>query len=277
MKKLSWIAVAVAISCGRPSSRYSTDTVAVVEGKPVSLVSFRAYFASNAGRPIAESSPAVASGLFDQFLREEIWRRTAGQSGPDDELLRREAPSLLLSRAGPLVSPSDAEINQEYDRHPERYHRAEEAQVGRIFTRLKPDAEKARSRVVKGEDFEKVAREVSQSPDAGRGGRLGLIARGDLPSEFESAIFRLRPGEVSPLIAAEGGFLLFKLIAKTPERDLTREEAQPEIRQRLSRDKADRYLSSLVERARQEHRVEVFAGKLPFVYTGEFLPGGKRS
>ena len=277
MRKALWIAAVAAFSCGRPASRYSTDTVAVVDGKPVSLVSFRAYFASNAGRAIAESSPAVASGLFDQFLREEIWRRASGASGSDEELSRREAPSILLARAGPEVSPSEPEIDQEYDRHRERYHRREEADAERIFTRQKADAEKARSRVVKGEDFEKVAREVSQSPDAGRGGRMGKIERGDLPSEFESAIFRLRPGEVSPLIAAEDGFLLFKLTARTPDRDLTRDEARPEIRQKLAREKSDRYLSSLVERARQERRVEVFAGKLPFVYTGEFLPGGKKS
>jgi peptidyl-prolyl cis-trans isomerase C len=264
-------------SCAKQGRTYSVDTAAVVAGNPVSLRSFRAYFEANTGRPIAESSPKVASGLFDQFLREEIWRREARLSGSDEESDRRNAPSLLLSRAGGAVLPTPEEIREEYDRHRERYRKPDEVRVARIFTRQRSEADSARQRVSKGEEFAKVAREVSRSPDAAMGGQMGSIGRGDFPSEFESAIFRLKAGEVSPVIAAEEGFLIFKVEEKTAARELTAEQAEPEIRRRLLREKADRYLQGLVASARRSGNVRVFSEHLPFVYTGDFLPPGKES
>ncbi len=264
-------------ACSKKERSYSVDIVAIVGGRPVSLPSFRSYFATNTGRPIAESSPKVASGLFDQFLREEIWRGEAGLTGSDGDTDRRNAPSLLLSRAGAAVVPTLEEIRREYDLHRERYRKPAQLRVARIFTRQREEAESARQRISKGEEFSKVAREVSRSPDAPSGGKMGLIARGDLPSEFESAVFRLKAGETSPVIAAEEGFLIFRVEEKEDARELTVEQAEPEIRRTLSRDMAQRYLQGLVETAKGAGRVRVLPDRLPFVYTGEFLPPGKES
>jgi hypothetical protein len=258
-------------ACARKDRPDTIETIAVIDGAPVALASFRAYFEANAGRPIAESRPAVVSGLFDQFLREETWRREAGLSAGDENAQRRDAPSVLLARAGDAIRPSPAEVREEYDRHPDRYRRPEEASVARIFTRSKPEADRARGRLAAGGDFGAVAREVSRSPDAPRGGRVGWVRRGDLPSEFEEAVFRLKPGEISPVISAEEGFLIFTVSERRPARVLAAEEAEPEIRERIAREKAERYLQGLVETARRENRLRVFADRLPFVYTGSLL------
>lgn len=267
----------LATGCVRRPAPGNLETIAVIDGRPVALRSFRAYFEANAGRPIAESQPSVVSGLFDEFLREEIWKHEAKLESSDENADRREAPAFLISRAGASVRPADAEVEEEYDRHPERYQRPEEAKVARIFARSKPEADRARVQAVSGEDFAALARAVSKAPDAPRGGALGWVRRGDLPSEFEDAIFRLKAGEVSPVIAAEEGFLIFQVTARGPARKLSREEAEPEIRQRLAREKADRYLSGIIETARRQGRVRVFTDRLPFVYTGRFLPEGKES
>ncbi len=273
---LIFLAALVSGACSRRPAP-PIDTIAVIDGRPVMLRAFRAFFEANAGRPIAESQPAVVSGLFDEFLREETWRRAAHLETGDDNVDRREAPGLLVARAGDAVRPTDAEVAEEYDRHPERWRRPEEAQAARIFTRTRPEAERARARAAAGADFGELARTVSRAPDAARGGALGWVRRGDLPSEFEAAIFRLKPGEVSPVIAAEEGFLVFKMLDRHPTRTLSRDEADPEIRSGLARDKAERYLNGIVDRARSEGRLRVFFDRLPFVYTGSLLPGGKES
>jgi hypothetical protein len=251
------------------------DTVALVSRQPVSLRAFRAYFETNAGRPIAESSPKVASGLFDQFLREEIWRNAASLSGPDAETDRRNAPSLLISRAGATVLPTSEDLRREYDLHPERYEKPDRVRTSRISTPQRNEAEAARQRISKGEDFSIVARQMSRAPDAASGGQMGWVEKGDLPSEFEGVIFRLKTGEMSPVISAEDGFLIFKAEERSPAGRLSFEEAEPDIRRRLSREKTDLFLQGFVDRARPG--VRVFADRLPFVYTGEFLPSGKES
>jgi len=263
--------------CGRKERPDNLETIALVDGTPVTLASFRSYFEGNAGRPIAESRPAVVSGLFDEFLREETWRREAGLSSADESADRRSAPSLLLARAGAAVVPAANELREEYDRHPERYRRPEEVRVARIFTRSKEEADRARRRAAAGENFGELARAVSRSPDAPRGGTVGWVRRGDLPSEFEEAVFRLKPGEISPVISAEEGFLIFAVAERRAARMLPREEAEPEIRERLARENADRYLQGLVDTARRQGRLRVFADRLPFVYTGSYFSEGKGS
>jgi len=263
--------------CGRSERHDTIETIALVDGAPIALASFRSYFEANAGRPIAESRPAVVSGLFDEFLREETWRREAGLSSADESGDRRNAPSLLLARAGAAIVPTADELREEYDRHPERYRRPEEVRVARIFTRSKEEADRARRRAAAGESFGELARAVSRSPDAPRGGTVGWVRRGDLPSEFEEAVFRLKPGEISPVISAEEGFLIFTVAERREARMLPREEAEPEIRERLAREKADRYLQGLVDAARRQGRLRVFADRLPFVYTGSYLSEGKES
>jgi len=274
---LALFACAAFSACVRRARPVSVDTAALVAGRPVSLRSFRAYFEANSGRPIAESSPKVVSGLFDQFLREEIWRAAAKLSGNDDDADRLNAPSLLLSRAGSAVLPTAEDIQREYDLHRERYRKPEQVRVERIFTKQRDEADSARLRISRGEDFAKVAQSISRAPDAASGGQLGWVERGDLPSEFEGAIFRLRAGEMSPVITAEEGYLIFKAEERRAARELTIEQAGPEIRRRLLREKADGYLQSLVETARRDRGVRVFPDRLPFVYTGEFLPPGKES
>ncbi|HWC66204.1 MAG TPA: hypothetical protein VG777_08980, partial [Thermoanaerobaculia bacterium] len=71
--------------CARKPAGGSIETIAVVDGRPVMLRSFRAFFEANAGRPNADSQPAVVSGLFDEFLREETWRRDARLDSGDEQ------------------------------------------------------------------------------------------------------------------------------------------------------------------------------------------------
>jgi PPIC-type PPIASE domain len=267
-------ALVAVVGCRAARPRYSTDTIATIDGEPVRLSAFRADFEANAGRPIAESSPRVVSALFDQFLREEAWRRLAHLRG-DSALGRREAPAALLSRAGSEVLPRAEELIAEYRAHPQIYHRRAQARGRRVFTRTREAAEAARERIVAGEDFARVAQAVSEAPDASQGGRMGSLERGDLPSEFENAIFGLKPGESTGVLAAEDGFVIFRLEEKTPERQLTYEEAEPEIWRHLSQQKANAYLARRVEDLKKQGRIVVLTDRLPFVYSGEFSPRGE--
>src|SRR5262249_7117177 len=56
-------------------------------------------------------------------------------------------------------------------------------------------------RARKGEDFEALAREMSDDKMSGpKGGRLSPVARGQTVPEFEDAAFRLKVGEISDVV-----------------------------------------------------------------------------
>jgi parvulin-like peptidyl-prolyl isomerase len=68
-------------------------------------------------------------------------------------------------------------------------------------------------RAHKGEDFEALAREMSDDKMSGpKGGRLGPISRGQTVPEFEDAAFRLKAGEVSDVVKTRFGFHVIKRI-----------------------------------------------------------------
>jgi len=66
-----------------------------------------------------------------------------------------------------------------------------------------------------GADFATLAKKYSQDPgSAQQGGDLGLVRRGQFVKEFESAVFGLTEGQISPVVQTEFGFHIIQLIER---------------------------------------------------------------
>ncbi len=76
-----------------------------------------------------------------------------------------------------------------------------------------------RKRIVDdGEDFETVAKEVSEDPgSAPNGGDLGCFSKGQMVPEFEDAAFSLDVGEVSQPVKTDFGYHLIQVYDKKPD------------------------------------------------------------
>jgi parvulin-like peptidyl-prolyl isomerase len=61
-----------------------------------------------------------------------------------------------------------------------------------------------------GEDFEKLARDFSICPSARNGGDLGEFPKGRMIPEFEKALSRLAPDEVSSIVKTKFGYHIIK-------------------------------------------------------------------
>lgn len=68
-------------------------------------------------------------------------------------------------------------------------------------------------RAKNGEDFEKLAQEMSEDKmTASRGGRLPPLSRGQAVPEFEDIAFHLKPGEISGVVKTQFGFHIIKRV-----------------------------------------------------------------
>lgn len=74
---------------------------------------------------------------------------------------------------------------------------AERIRASHILTEKFGQCMQALERVQKGEDFAKVAGEVSICPSRKRGGDLGEFGRGQMVKEFERAAFALEKGKTT--------------------------------------------------------------------------------
>ncbi len=74
---------------------------------------------------------------------------------------------------------------------------ADKVRASHILVEKFTQAQQALERLKKGEDFAKVASEVSICPSRKRGGDLGEFGHGVMVREFEKAAFALQKGQMT--------------------------------------------------------------------------------
>ncbi|MDE2082690.1 MAG: peptidylprolyl isomerase [Burkholderiales bacterium] len=123
-------------------------------------------------------------------------------------------------------------------------------------------AQAALDRVLKGEDFATVAREVSEDGNRKAGGEIGLRPASRLPDAFVEATKNLKNGQIAPtLLRSDAGFHVLKLIErKTPQID---EVTQTHVRHILLRTSPE-LTTAVAERRLAEYRAEIESGKATF-------------
>lgn len=100
--------------------------------------------------------------------------------------------------------------------------KASEAEVAS----LQAKAQAALARLKRGEDFDRVAKETSDSPDRDKGGLMGLRAANRYPTLFVEATQKLTVGDVA-LVRSGAGFHLLKLVSKRASSVVTITQTHP--------------------------------------------------
>lgn len=108
-------------------------------------------------------------------------------------------------------SVTPAEVDKYYEEHTAEFETPHQTRASHILIKVpetggreaedkaKAAAAEAIRRAKAGEDFAKLARELSEDPpSAANGGDLGYVARGEMVPQFEEALFKLKKGELSP-------------------------------------------------------------------------------
>jgi peptidyl-prolyl cis-trans isomerase D len=89
--------------------------------------------------------------------------------------------------------------------------RLDEAPSDEEKAKAKARIDRARERILKGEDFGDVARGMSDDASAVRGGEIGCLLKGKAPKPLEDAVNALAAGKVSEPVVTDGGLYLVKV------------------------------------------------------------------
>jgi peptidyl-prolyl cis-trans isomerase SurA len=123
-------------------------------------------------------------------------------------------------------------------------------------------AEAAQKRVLGGEDFATVAREVSEDSNRAQGGDIGMRPLDRLPDLFVHAAERLKPGEVSTeLLQSDAGFHVLKLVDRKASAASTIDQSR--VRHILLRPSAELTREAATQRL-LEFKREILAGTKTF-------------
>lgn len=276
------------LNCSNPEPQKKIEDRVIFEigGRIFKYSDFKSYM-DMMKYELSEGKPVILSRIFDRFFETAIvceYAKSKGFSLSDENLKELEGEkdegtrklremnviyeNYLLNMTKSKISISKEEIEEYYKTHEDEFKRGESVRVYQILLPSESEALEVLSLLKKSppQEFEKIAREKSISPEGSRGGDMGYFQRGELPVEIEDVVFSLKVGELSPVVKSSFGYHIFKVVEKKGARLLPLKEVEKNIAENLLYKKRDMLEKELINEAKKNLRWKIYYENLPFNY-----------
>lgn len=208
----------------------------------------------------ADVKPVMAAvQVAEEDLEPYVKAHPARFSQPE----RRKLQYVIVNPRNLAVTVSDAEAEAYYQEHAAEFEEPKRLRVAHVLVRVPPvggsDAENAAKAKVEdvikrakgGEDFAKLAREVSEDKaSAVQGGDLGFVGPGELVAPFEQAAFALDQGEISAPVRTPFGYHAIRVIEVKEGGKAALKEVASKIKETLRAQKSERAAQTRADEVR---------------------------
>lgn len=226
-------------------------------------------------------------GILDNIKKEnkleseEQFQAALKQEGMTlDELRRSIETRMLIDRVQQLevmqkVGISEDEARKYYSEHPNEFTTPSAVTLREILIAVadatsggergvnvgqddaaREKAEAARARLAAGEDFAKVAAEVSDAASKANGGMVGPVSRSELAPALAKVLDALKPGEVTQPIRSARGYQIIKLETASESSVQPFEQVRDQIAERVYNEKRRGELEKYLKRLRAQAIIE---------------------
>lgn len=163
----------------------------------------------------------------------------------------------------------EAEIRSEYEKRIANEKKEKVVTIRHLFFRWgeSPDpgerqrvlarAREARQRVLGGEDFAKVAKEVSEGPTASSGGDLGEIGEKGLLPELAKALEGVKEGEITQPVETDNGVHVVQLMKRKQKQPTKYAAVRDEIYQKLYQKEVERQMKVWLEELKSSSAIDI--------------------
>ena|SRR5438874_1547062 len=118
-------------------------------------------------------------------------------------------------------------------------------------------AKEIRRRVTTGgENFQKLAGEISDSPSKANAGLIGPLSVNDISPDLRKMIEKMKPGDVAEPVRTPRGFQVLKLDAITATQVMSLEQAREQISERVFTDKRKAEFQKYMQKLRAQAIIE---------------------
>lgn len=171
--------------------------------------------------------------------------------------------SLVEAEVGDAFNVSDEDVVAYYSDNPDLFSKPDKIHTRHILFRVGPDASAAQreaarekavaahQRAMAGEDFAALAVELSEGPNASKGGDLGFTARGQMVKSFDDAVWVLGVGEISGVVESDLGYHVILVEEIVPGQTVSIEEVRPLVMDLLRQQRTGQAISNLVAQLRE--------------------------
>lgn len=172
------------------------------------------------------------------------WKAQIRENRLFEKLIAKEVKDKIIVK--------ESEIKAYYKAHSKDYMLPDRVQALQIVVNNELEAEAIYNKLQEGAAFFDLAKTKSMSPEGDQGGDLGFFSRGQMPKEFDDAIFNLKVGEFSKVVQTPYGYHIFKVIKKKRAKIMNLKDASGKIREKLRKEKEKKEFINWVNNLREK-------------------------
>ena len=209
-----------------------------------------------------------------QFPDEQAFAAQLKEAGQTPEKLTTSLRSMLQQQRWMKtqikeVPISDADTKKFYDENQTEFQNPDSVKASHIlFLVNKTDSEdvvkqklaaaqKAADRAKAGEDFTKLAKELSEEPGAKEsGGDLGFFSKDRMVPEFAEVAFKQAPGDISAPVRTQFGWHIIKVTDKKPAGTVPFDQVKEQINSYLKSTKQREAVQGVLKGLKDSAKIE---------------------
>jgi parvulin-like peptidyl-prolyl isomerase len=270
----------------RDAGALASNTTALYvhdEGRITVAAAWEALVRVNAVRALSDSSRALES-LERIVLRIALLREAARRDGlyadPDVERLgksvREDALLETVRKTAPVDTPSDAEVWQYYDEHPEFFHHEESVRIQELLLASAGEAHEVKAQIAAGAPFADFAGRNRREGALDNRVHLHFHPRDKFAyPHLVPAILEADIGQLTGPISVEGGYSLFRVESRDPGVVEPFEKVRRQARALILRERESRALAAQIQSLRDRHasRIKIHQDRLADALPDDLVGG----
>jgi len=269
MKKLlsTVLAIFFIVSCSKGSEK-NRAYVAKIDGTAITEKDLQAEMSSlpEMARELFQGSEG-ASKFVDEIVNKEVLYLEAKKRGleKDKDLQKKLEQIKKLTLINQLLEKeikasakvTEKDIKDYYNKYKDDFIMPNQVRLSHIVTKTEDDAKKAYERLKKGEDFSKVASDLSVDKTSAKvGGDIGSFKRSEMSADIETIVFRLKKGEISEPARLKDGIHIFKA-TDIKGSQVEFEKVKGLIEQRLTAEKQRETFDKFIEGVKKNYKIDI--------------------
>jgi len=206
-----------------------------------------------------------------QYKTDEEWKNALSQNGLTENVLKEQIKnSIIMNKVSDNITKdvkvTDKQIEDYYNANKNKYTtEPNKIHLAHILVKTENEAKSVKARIDKGEDFGKVAKEVSTDTGSkDNGGDLGDLEEENsgLDATFLKAALALKPGEVSNPVQTQYGWHVIKCISRNQYPVKKLDEVKDEIKNTLLTNAKQDKITTTLDKWKKEAKIKQYENNL---------------
>jgi len=203
------------------------------------------------------------NGGEEQFLRRYNLKKEDIPQVKKDLEQNIKVKQFLKQLTQDVRDPSEEEIEKFYHEHEQQYTIPEQVHAAHIVMQPNPanptvafnEMKEIRQKLVDGEDFAEIANEHSSCQD--EGGDLGFFSPGKMVEAFDTIVFSMNVGEISPVFQTQFGYHIATVYEKKQPQLKPLDECRDDIVDKLKTNEGDALIAEWVDNQKEKADIKI--------------------